>query len=255
MVQLSQVDELARKQSIFEEAGEGESLTRIEQKLARSPHPYVTLKAAITLDGKIATRGGASQWITGEAAREMAHRLRAQHAGIVVGINTVRADDPQLTVRLCGRPAEQGEQPARVVLDSSCGISPSARCLADDGARRYVIAGSAAPGARVEQLRSLGVTVHICESARPEPAAFLPFLRGEGLDTLLVEGGGQVHANMIAHGVADELVLFIAGKIAGDDAPGWCAGFGADRLEDLPRLKLQAPRLVGEDLVLRGWFL
>ena len=224
---------------------------RVQGKLARTDHPYVTLKAAMTLDGKIATAGGASQWITGEASRELAHRLRARHDGILVGINTVKADNPRLTVRL---PDCQG-QPARIVLDSRCAINPSARCLADDGARRIVITGGHAPTERVARLRELGVTVLPCDGARPAPEAFLPLLRAEGLQSLLVEGGGQVHANMIAHGVADELVLFIAGKIAGDDAPGWCAAFGAHGLEDLPRLKLQSAEQVGEDLVLRGWFL
>lgn len=224
---------------------------RVQGKLARTDHPYVTLKAAITLDGKIAAAGGASQWITGEAARELAHRLRARHDGILVGINTVKADDPRLTVRL---PDCQG-QPARIVLDSRCAILPSARCLAADGTRRIVVTGAHAPPERVAYLRGLGVTVLPCDGVRPAPEAFLPLLRAEGLQSLLVEGGGQVHANMIAHGVADELVLFMAGKIAGDDAPGWCAAFGAERLEDMPRLELQSAEPVGEDLVLRGWFL
>lgn len=224
---------------------------RVQGKLTRTNHPYVTLKAAITLDGKIAAAGGASQWITGEAAREMAHRLRARHDGILVGINTVKADDPRLTVRL---PDCQG-QPARIILDSRCTILPSARCLAADGARRIVITGAHAPPERVARLRELGVTVLPCDGGRPAPGEFLPLLRAEGLQSLLVEGGGQVHANMIAHGVADELVLFIAGKIAGDGAPGWCAALGAHKLEDLPRLELQSAEPVGGDLVLRGWFL
>jgi diaminohydroxyphosphoribosylaminopyrimidine deaminase/5-amino-6-(5-phosphoribosylamino)uracil reductase len=223
---------------------------RVRGKLARTDHPYVTLKAAITLDGKIATAGGASQWITGEAAREMAHRLRARHDGVLVGINTVTADDPRLTVRLPG----SQELPARIVLDSRCAILPSARCLTADGAPRIVITGAHAPPERVARLRELGVRVLACDGERPAPEAFLPLLRAEGLESLLVEGGGQVHANMIAHGVADELVLFIAGKIAGHDAPGWCAALGVHRLEDLPRLELQSAEPVGEDLVLRAWF-
>ena len=242
-----QVSEFAQEQSIVL----GLSTNRVQAKLASTNRPYMTLKAAITLDGKIATRGGASQWITGEPARELAHRLRAQHDGIVVGINTVKADDPRLTVRL----PDCRAQPARVMLDSSCGVSESARCLAADGARRFVISGSAASPRRVTKLRDLGVTVITCSGARPQPGEFLPLLRAEGLNTLLVEGGGRVHANMIAHGVADELVLIIAGKIAGDDAPGWCAAIGVDRLEDLPRLELQSAQPVGADLAVRGWFL
>ena len=230
--------------------GAGLSTGRVQGKLACSNHPYVTLKAAITLDGKIATRSGASQWITGKAGRKFAHRLRAMHDGILVGINTVRADDPRLTVRLPGNEAK----PARVVLDSNCGVSPSAKCLADDGARRFVITGAEAPAGRISRLRGMGVAVHTCADARPTPQEFLPFLRAEGLNTLLVEGGGLVHANMIAHEAADELFLIIAGKIAGDDAPGWCAPLGLDRLEDTPRLKLQSVQRAGEDLVVHGLF-
>lgn len=242
-----QSDQFAQEQA----DGAAISSQRVRRKLEHTGHPYITLKAAITLDGKIATAGGASQWITGEAGRELAHRLRARHDGVLVGINTVRADDPRLTVRLPGC----ARQPARIVLDSQCGISPGARLLAADGARRIVITGCDAPAAQMGRLRDMGVAVHPCQAVRPAPGEFLPYLRAEGLETMLVEGGGQVHANMIAHGVADELVLIIAGKIAGDDAPGWCAAFGMQRLEDMPRLELQPAKQVGEDLVVRGYFL
>ena len=228
------------------------SAAGVQEKLARGDRPYITLKAAITLDGKIATRSGASRWITGEAGRVFAHRLRALHDGILVGINTVLADDSRLTVRL---PDVQAS-PVRVILDSRCRVPLSARCLADGSARRIVIAGAQAPPARVEELRTGGVAVHQCEGVRPQPAQFLPILRAEGISTLLVEGGGQVHANMIAHREADELFLIIAGKvIGGETAPGWCASLGVDTLADTPRLALQPVQRAGEDLVVRGLFL
>ncbi|MCZ6532561.1 MAG: dihydrofolate reductase family protein [SAR324 cluster bacterium] len=224
---------------------------RLRDKLARSDRPYVTLKAAVTLDGKIATRSGASRWITGEAAREFAHRLRANHDAVLVGINTVTTDDPQLTVRL----PDQKATPARAVLDSLCKIDPSARFMAADGARRFVISGAQAPETRVAALREAGADVLVCDQPRPEPACFLPYLRQSGIDTLLVEGGGQVHANLIAHGEADELWLLIAGKvIGGGDAPGWCGSLGVERIEDVPRLALLPVRQAGEDIVIRGMF-
>ncbi len=233
---------------------------RVEERLAAADRPYITLKAAISLDGKIATRSGASQWITGELAREFGHRLRSLHDGILAGIGTVLADDPLLTVRLPVRPpagdaAAARPTPARIVLDSRCRVSPSARCLAEDGAKRIVVTGSEAPPGAVEALRSNGVEVLPCATARPAPAEFLPLLRRRGISTLLVEGGAEVHANLIANGAADELFLFVAGKvIGGGDAPGWCASLGVEALDEAPQLQLGTPMRVGEDVVLHGFF-
>ena len=239
---------------------------RIEKKLAISSHPYLTLKAAVTLDGKIATRQGESQWITGEAARSWAHRLRVAHDAVLVGRETVAADDPQLTVR--GVETTPGEspgedavttgkiqQPARVVLDSRCVTSPNARCFNNDGSRRIVVTGNTAPEPAMEQLRTLGVEIVQCSQARPEPGEFLPILREMGLQSILVEGGGEVHAGLIAHGPPDELFLIMAGMVfGGNDAPGWVASLGVDRLAQAPRLALRSSFFVGEDLVVHGVF-
>jgi len=230
----------------------GPDAGRLRARLAAGQRPYVTLKAAATLDGKIATRGGESRWITGEAARDLGRRLRAAHDGVLVGIGTVLADDPQLTLR----GAAAGPEPARIVLDSRCRIAPGARCLAPDGARRIVVAGAQAAPERIARLEAAGVTVLRAESARPEPAWYLPRLLGLGLGSLLVEGGGQVHANLIAQQVADELFLFLAGKVMGDaEAPGWCATLsGSGRLADVPRLRLDAAAMVGADVLVHGCF-
>ena len=224
---------------------------RVRAKLAAGGRPYVTLKAAATLDGKIAMADGESRWITGEAARALAHELRARHDGVLVGIGTVLRDDPALTVRLEGVNA----RPARVVLDSTCRITLEARVLAGDGAARIVVAGEGAPPAAVEALRGAGVTVFVADTPRPRPAAFLPWLREQGLETLLVEGGGQVHGEFIANSEADELFLFLAGRLIGDaEAPAWCGPLGLKSLSETPRLKLSPPRRVGEDILVHGTF-
>jgi len=212
--------------------------------------PWVTLKAGVSLDGKIATRTGESQWITGPEARALGHALRGARAGIVAGIGTVVADDPLLTARGGGGPS-----PVRVVLDATCRIDPRARCLADDGVRRVVVCGSGADAGRMAALRTQGVEVWREETPRPVPGAFLPRLLASGVDTLLVEGGGRVHANLIANGAADEIFLFVAGTvIGGQDAPGWCASLGVDVLAAAPRLNLSPPRRVGADVLLHGFF-
>ena len=145
---------------------------RVREKLGSTGRPYVTLKAAATLDGKIATGDGESKWITGETARRHAHRLRAGHAAILVGLGTVRADNPRLTVRLSGGDAAGGDTtggealpaasalppPARVVLDSRAAIDLGALVLAEDGARRIVVTGAEAPAEKVAALRGRRVT-------------------------------------------------------------------------------------------------
>jgi diaminohydroxyphosphoribosylaminopyrimidine deaminase/5-amino-6-(5-phosphoribosylamino)uracil reductase len=237
---------------------------RVRACLERHGRPFVRLKAAVTLDGKIATRRGESHWITGEPARALGRRLRGAADGVVVGIGTALADDPRLTVREEGRrEAGQGEtgvpDPARIVLDSGARLPLTARLLAPDGARRIAVVGSGAPPERVAALRAAGAEVLALPGARPEPGAFLPALARMGLRTLLVEGGGRVHASLIAQGAADELWLFVAGRIMGDGAaPGWCGDLpGAERwgLAALPRLTLGAPvSLDGGDVLLRGTF-
>ncbi len=231
---------------------------RVRSTLADTARPYVSLKAAATLDGKIATRSGESKWITGPAARALGHRLRALHQGIVVGIGTVLADDPQLTVREPGDTQGQAGagQPARIVLDSTCRTPPAARWLNADGAQRILVCGNAAPGERTEALGKLGVTILRCGTAQPKPAEFLPALRRAGLQTLLAEGGSRVIATLIAQGAANALFLFLSGKVMGDEAaPGWCGALGDARaLASLPRVRLLPPLLVEGDVLLRGVF-
>jgi diaminohydroxyphosphoribosylaminopyrimidine deaminase/5-amino-6-(5-phosphoribosylamino)uracil reductase len=224
----------------------------IAERLAASDRPFVTLKAAATLDGKLATRSGESQWITGKAARELGHVLRARHDAVLVGIGTVLADDPRLTVRLPVAAA----QPARVVLDSTCRTPPGAKWLADDGARRIVIAGRDARPDRLNALRERGVYVWQAREVRPTPAEFLPWLRAQGLRTILVEGGARVLGAFVANGEADALFLFLAGRLIGDaSAPGWCGALEVSRLAETPRLRLSPPRMIGEDVLVHGRFL
>ena len=223
----------------------------LKKKLSSSGKPYVTLKAAVTLDGKIATRHGQSQWITGEQARSRGHAARAAHQGILVGLGTVLADDPRLTVRM----GQAGATPARIVLDSLARIPLESRMLAMDAGRRIVIAGAQAPPDRLNRLRNLGVEVFACSDKRPRPEEFLRLLRTAGIESLLVEGGAQVHGGLIARGEADELLLFMAGMILGDSqALPWCITEPAVTLESATRLRFLPPEVLGADLLLRGMF-
>lgn len=233
---------------------EGLNPERVAKLLEKAERPYITLKAAATLDGKIATATGASKWITGEKARMLSHRLRARHQGILVGIGTVLADDPRLNIRLPDAPKGR-VPPARIVLDSTLKIPTDAACLADDGARRVVVCGEKAETKKHLALENLGVEVLKCKGERPELQDWLGSLRLSGLETLMVEGGGKVHGSFIRQGCADELFLFLSGKVFGDaEAPGWCGPLGVNLPEMAPQVQFDSVELVEGDLLVHGFW-
>jgi diaminohydroxyphosphoribosylaminopyrimidine deaminase/5-amino-6-(5-phosphoribosylamino)uracil reductase len=176
----------------------------------RTGRPYVTLKLAATLDGRTSAPDGTSQWITGEAARRDAHRLRAERDAILVGAGTVRRDDPALTVRMV-----DGTDPRRFVL------------------------GTAPPGARV----------HPCTEVAGPAGEVLGRLGSEGVVDLLVEGGATVAHEFHCAGLIDHYVLYLAPALmGGDDAPGLFTGGGAPTITDLWRGEIVAVTRLGDDL-------
>jgi len=205
--------------------------------------PFVTAKFAMSLDGKIATRTKESRWITGEEARVHAHRLRRMHDAILVGVNTVIDDDPELTVRIDG---EESRQPLRVVVDSQLRIRQSAKIV---GANTLI--------ATTRQGR-MGAAEVLRLPAAPDGRVALPPLLDElgnrGLLSLLVEGGAEVHASFFAEGLVDKVYAYVAPRlIGGRDAPGPLGGTGVERLAETPQLRdLDYVRL-GDDLLLTGY--
>lgn len=199
--------------------------------------PRVTLKLATSLDGRIATASGESRWITGEAARMTGHRLRAAHDAVLVGIGTVLADDPELTVRLPGRPVDQ---PLRVVLDSRLRTPATARLA---GANTLILTTSEpAPvgGAEVEQVAAA--------DGRPAPEAVLAVLKRRGVGTLMIEGGGQVAAAFIAAGLVDSLEWFRAPVLLGGEGRPCVAALSLANLADAPKFRRLSAEPVGDDL-------
>jgi diaminohydroxyphosphoribosylaminopyrimidine deaminase/5-amino-6-(5-phosphoribosylamino)uracil reductase len=184
--------------------------------------PAFTLKAAITLDGKIATIRGESKWITGEAARADVMRLRDTHDAIVVGIGTVIADDPQLTVRN----VPGGRDPRRIVLDNRLRTSPRARVT--PGA--IIATTTSAAKSREASLVAAGATVWRFPGTKVPLGKLATRLAKEGICSVLVEGGGKVHASMLEAKLADELVVYIAPKLVGGNAPSWIGGKGVHQL-------------------------
>jgi diaminohydroxyphosphoribosylaminopyrimidine deaminase/5-amino-6-(5-phosphoribosylamino)uracil reductase len=197
----------------------------------------VTLKLATSLDGRIATASGESKWITGEAARLQGHRLRAAHDAILVGVETVLADDPELTARLPGRPVDQ---PLRVVLDSRLRTPPTARVAGGDAliltASEPVPIGSAT----VERVEAL--------DGRPAPAAVLAALRSKGVASVLIEGGGQVAASFLRAGLVDRIEWFRAPVLLGGDGRPCVAALALAKLADAPKFRRLSAEPVGDDL-------
>lgn len=211
--------------------------------------PFVTVKAAMTLDGKIATASGESKWITGERSRQVAMRLRFDTDAVLVGINTVLADDPSLTARApSGRVRKP---PRRFVLDAFARTPTDSVLISDEfAALTTVVVSRAAPARRVKALaKRARVLLAPARAGRINLRWLLKRLGGEGVTSLLVEGGGEVNAAFLEAGLAQRVAFFYAPKILGGrDARRGVAGEGAKRLADLIELRDVEWRRVGEDL-------
>jgi diaminohydroxyphosphoribosylaminopyrimidine deaminase/5-amino-6-(5-phosphoribosylamino)uracil reductase len=209
--------------------------------------PFVTLKLAASLDGRIATASGESRWITGPDARLMVHALRAQNDAVMVGGGTARADDPLLTVRGLGdRP-----QPVRVVLSRNLGLPPEGQLART--AREvplWLLHADGVPTASWEALGARCLAVP-ASSDGLDLRATLAALAGQGLTRVFCEGGGQVAAALLRRDLVDELVVLHAGLALGAEGRTMLGGLGLGHLADAPRLRLADVRRVGNDVMSR----
>jgi len=210
--------------------------------------PFVSLKAAMSLDGKIATVSGESRWITGEKARAVGHRLRASHDAVLVGIGTVLADDPQLTVRRA-----RGRSPLRVVVDSAGRTPLDAALLSADEVPPVITVGEDAPVERIDKLRQAGADVWMlpCAEGRVDLPALMRRLGKRDVQSILVEGGGTLSAALLAADMVDRVYFFLAPMIIGGrDAPTPVDGEGKSALADALRLGNMRTRRIGDDLLI-----
>lgn len=224
------------------------AINRPYLKWTATRRPWVVLKAAVTLDGRLAARGGDARWVSGEASRALAHELRDLCDAILVGAETVRRDDPALTTRLEGGRA--GRDPKRVILDGRLGVPEGARAL--PGA--IVATTGEAPEARAERLRARGAEVVRLpgRDGRVDLGALLDELGRRELLTLLVEGGGRVHGALLAAGLADQVVLFVAPKLIGAGGVPLLDVEGPPKMADAWRLEAVSTRRVGDDILVVG---
>ena len=209
--------------------------------------PYLTLKVATTLDGRIATKTGESQWITGPEARLAVHAMRAKHDAVMVGAGTVRADDPQLTVRGMG----DRRQPVRVVVSSDLNL-PIASQLFHTTADAPVWLCHGAADASPFQAQGVESLPCPLRDGRVDVVAAMNALADKGITRVFCEGGGGLAASLLSAGVVDRLEVFQAGKVIGADGIAAVAGMQVSRLIDAATFKLVETRRIGAD-VLSSW--
>lgn len=233
--------------------GEGPSrqLNRRWLRSVSEGRPWVTLKAAVSLDGRIATHTGESQWITGEAARHRGLELREEHDAILVGIGTVLADNPRLTRRLNLNP---GETWTRIVLDSNLRISSACHLVSDDPSTTLVVHTPQAPAGERKRLAECGV--HLLEARSTNDGQvdiedLLPRLARRHITALMVEGGAEVHGSFVDLDMFDEAVFFVAPMIIGGEAPPAVGGLGIAHLADVQRMQFESVKKIGCDVELR----
>jgi len=230
-------------------------MNEVFNKFITTGKPFVTIKTAMTLDGKIATETGSSRWITGEAARHEVHRMRHSNQAILVGVETVRKDDPQLTTRL----PQGGNNPLRIILDSTLRIPLDAKVVTDSEAETWIYTTTAADQTeKILALEKRGVRVIPLPVEDGEHGVpihkLLTHLGSQKISSLLVEGGAQVNASFLKEMAVDKIVSYIAPKLVGGErAPTPIGGFGVQEMDQAVHLTRMTYRQVGEDLCIEGY--
>lgn len=209
--------------------------------------PWILLKVAQSLDGRIALHNGQSRWITGEKSRTEVHRLRAQLDAVMVGSQTVLDDDPELTVRHI-----EGRDPYRIIVDSRLRISPKAKVLRQsDRVRTWVLATPEASVENTKAIEDTGAQIVTCpagDDGKVQLPAAMRLLAERGITSLFVEGGGTLHASFIKAGLFDKFIVAIAAKLIGADGRPAIWDLGFDSLDQVPQFVVRRNRRIGKDI-------
>ena len=213
--------------------------------------PFVTLKFAQSLDGRIATSTGSSQWLSGPPARRFVHRLRSQHDAILAGIGTVLADDPKLTVRLA-----RGRDPLRIIVDSRLRVPLTAQVIADGAASgTMIVANESANINRVRRIENLGAEVvrlpRSVDNSGVDLGRLLEELGRRGISSLLVEGGKGIITSMLRLRAVDRLVVIVAPKLTGQGIEA-IGDLGITRLDEAIAFSSFKTRRLGADMIFDG---
>ncbi|MBM7555519.1 bifunctional diaminohydroxyphosphoribosylaminopyrimidine deaminase/5-amino-6-(5-phosphoribosylamino)uracil reductase RibD [Halanaerobacter jeridensis] len=231
---------------------EAKKLNEVFIKYITTDLPFVILKNAMTLDGKIATKTGDSRWISGSESREIVHRLRDQVDGILVGIGTVLSDNPRLTTRL----PEGGSDPTRIILDSQLEIPLEANLITQDSdAVTIIVTTNHSEQSKKEKLINLGVKIlELGTKEKIDLNALLKELAHEEITSLLVEGGSEVNSSFWEEKLVDKIYYFIAPKIiGGTESVPVVGGSGVEKVKNGVKIIDKEIKQVGEDLLIVGY--
>ena len=210
--------------------------------------PYVVMKYAMTLDGKIASRTGASKWITGEVAREHVHRTRGRYAAILAGIGTVLADDPMLNCRVPG-----AHQPTRIVVDSNLRIPMDCNIVRSAEEYPTIVATVSVDADKRRALTDAGIEVVVTKASngRVDLRDLLEQLAAKQISSVFVEGGGEIHESFLQSGCVNHVMAYVAPMLMGGrDAKSPIEGLGAENPQGATRLCNRRVTELGEDLLL-----
>lgn len=217
--------------------------------------PYVTMKVASSLDGKISTKTGESRWITGDKARKYVHMMRNEMDAVMVGINTILSDDPLLTTRL--KKNKKTKDPIKIILDSSLKIPLKAKSIQSGNGRKTIIATTTrASEKKIKSLGDMGVIVLKIrkKDLRVDMNNLMIKLGKMGITSLMIEGGAEVNASALKSNIVDRVVFFIAPKIiGGKNATGAIMGNGIRYLKDAVSIKETSVKKLGNDFMLEGF--
>jgi diaminohydroxyphosphoribosylaminopyrimidine deaminase/5-amino-6-(5-phosphoribosylamino)uracil reductase len=218
----------------------------------RKRRPFVVMKCAVSLDGKIATSSGESKWITSEASREDVHHLRNKYSSILTGVETVIRDDPELTCRLDG-----GRNPKRIILDSMLRIPSESKILKDPVGNPVIVACTeSASQEDATRLEAVGAELLYCKSqnGRVDLADLMEKLGWRSIDSLLLEGGGTVNDAAFAQGIVNKVILYMAPKIiGGEKSKTAVGGRGIISLDQAYSLRIESAEMIGEDLKIMAY--
>ena len=231
---------------------ECKELNEVFMKYIVEKRPFVIMKTAMSLDGKIATKTGESKWITGSKAREKVHQLRNEVSGIMVGVNTVIVDDPELTCRI-----ENGKSPVRIIIDSKLRIPINSKVLKNQDISRTIIATTnQADAIKKRELEEKQIKIIFVESleGRVDLQVLMLKLADEKIDSILLEGGSTLNFSALKQSIVDKVQVYIAPKlIGGQMSKTPVGGIGIEDLMSAFHLDKLKHKSIGEDILIEGY--
>ena len=235
------------KIGILEE--ECKKLNEAYSKWIKAKKPFVVVKAATSLDGKIATRTGDSKYITGKEARKLVHELRAQYDAVMIGINTVIKDNPQLTVRLI-----KGRNPLKIVVDTSLKIPLTANIIKTEPTRLIIATSKKAPKIKIKKLQQKGVHVLIVKLKKGmiDLTELMKELGKREITSIMIEGGAELNAESLRSGIVDKVLFFISPGLIGSGLTA-IGDLGINQVDKSIKLENISYKKIGKDILIEGY--